>query len=179
MSAELFLQAAADRILVLDGASGSEIQSYGINEDDLRGTRFSGHHQSLAGNNDLLILSRPDAVRDLHRSYLDAGADIITTNTFSSTTVAQREYGLDDPALIHELNAQGARLARQTAAEFTSRDGRHRWVAGALGPTNVTLSLSPRVEDPAFRALTFRELAQSYREQIAGLVDGGTDLLLI
>ncbi len=179
MSTDLLLRAAAERILVLDGASGSEIQSYGITEDDLRGTRFAGHAQSLAGNNDLLILSRPDAVRDLHRSYLDAGADIITTNTFSSTTVAQREYGLDDPALVHELNAEGARLARQAADEITARDGRHRWVAGALGPTNVTLSLSPRVEDPAFRALTFRELAEAYREQIAGLVEGGADVLLI
>ncbi len=179
MSVELLPGEAADRILVLDGASGSQIQSFGVTEDDLRGTRFAAHGQSLAGNNDLLILTGPDIVRDLHRSYLDAGADIITTNTFSSTTVAQREYGLDDPALIHELNAEGARLARQTADEVAARDGRPRWVAGALGPTNVTLSLSPRVEDPAHRALTFRELAQAYLEQIAGLVAGGADLLLI
>ncbi|MFW2335168.1 methionine synthase [Ilumatobacter sp.] len=178
MSAEL-IREAAGRILVLDGASGSQIQSFGITEDDLRGDRFAGHGQSLAGDNDLLILSRPDAVRELHRSYLDAGADIITTNTFSSTTVAQREYGLDDPALVHELNAEGARLAKQATAEATARDGRTRWVAGALGPTNVTLSLSPRVDDPSYRALTFRDLAQAYHEQIAGLVAGGADLLLI
>ena len=179
MSTERLLQEATARILVLDGASGSQIQSFGITEDDLRGERFAHHGQSLAGNNDLLILSRPDAVRELHRSYLDAGADIITTNTFSATTVAQREYGLDDPALVHELNAEGARLARQAADEAAAADGQPRWVAGALGPTNVTLSLSPRVEDPAYRALTFRELAQAYLEQIAGLVAGGADLLLV
>ena len=179
MSIEQLRRAATERILLLDGASGSRIQSFGITEDDLRGDRLADHGQSLAGNNDLLVLSRPDAVRELHRGYLDAGADIITTNTFSSTTVAQREYGLDDPAFVHDLNVHGARLARQVADEAVAADGRPRWVAGAIGPTNVTLSLSPRVEDPAFRALTFRELAQAYREQIAGLVEGGVHLLLV
>ena len=179
MSIDAFRQAARERILILDGASGSEIQSLGITEDDLRGERFADHGRSLAGNNDLLILSQPDMVRHLHRSYLAAGADIITTNTFSSTTVAQREYGLDDPALIHDLNVAGARLAREMADDAEQADGRPRWVAGALGPTNITLSLSPRVEDPAYRALTFRELAQAYGEQIAGLVDGGADVLLV
>jgi 5-methyltetrahydrofolate--homocysteine methyltransferase len=178
-SIETLRRTAADRILVLDGASGTEIQSLGITEDDLRGERFAEHPTSLAGNNDLLILSTPDAVRQLHRHYLDAGADIITTNTFSSTTVAQREYGLDDPALIHELNVEGARLAREAADERRAHDDLPRWVAGALGPTNVTLSLSPRVEDPAYRALAFRQIAQAYREQIAGLVEGGVDMLLI
>ncbi len=171
--------AAAERILVLDGASGTQIQAMGITEDDLRGDSFADHPSSLAGNNDLLILTRPDAVRELHRSYLAAGADVVTTNTFSSTTVAQREYGLDDPALIGRLNEAGARLAREMADDAAVADGRPRWVAGALGPTNVTLSMSPRVEDPAYRALTFGELAAAYREQIAGLVAGGADLLLI
>ena len=179
MSIEAFRRAAHERILVLDGASGSEIQALGITEDDLRGERFADHDRSLAGDNDLLILTRPDAVRQLHHNYLDAGADIVTTNTFSSTTVAQREYGLDDPALVHELNVVGARLAREVADEHSARDGRPRWVAGALGPTNVTLSLSPRVDDPAYRASSFRAVAQAYREQIAGLVDGGVDAVLI
>ncbi|MDW3216718.1 MAG: methionine synthase [Ilumatobacteraceae bacterium] len=179
MSVETMRQVANERILILDGASGSEIQALGVTEDDLRGDRFADHGRSLAGNNDLLILSKPDAVRHLHSSYLAAGADIITTNTFSSTTVAQREYGLDDAALVHDLNVAGARLAREMADDAQQADGRPRWVAGALGPTNITLSLSPRVEDPAYRALTFRELAQAYREQIAGLVEGGADVLLV
>jgi 5-methyltetrahydrofolate--homocysteine methyltransferase len=179
MSVEALRQAATERILILDGASGSEIQTLGVTEDDLRGDQFANHARSLAGNNDLLILSQPDTVRHLHRSYLAVGADIITTNTFSSTTVAQREYGLDDPALVHDLNVVGARLAREMADDAERADGRPRWVAGAIGPTNVTLSLSPRVEDPAYRALTFRDLAQAYREQIAGLVEGGADVLLV
>ncbi len=171
--------AAAGRILVLDGASGSEFQTLRLTEDDLRGERFADHPSSLAGNYDLLGLTRPDDVRALHLRYLLAGADIITTNTFSATTIAQREYGLDDPALIGELNAAAARLARDAADEAARRDGRHRFVAGAIGPTNVTLSLSPRVEDPGYRAITFRQLAEAYRQQIAGLVDGGVDVLLI
>ncbi|MDJ0767970.1 MAG: methionine synthase [Ilumatobacter sp.] len=171
--------AAAERILVIDGAAGTEIQALDLTEDDLRGERFADHPQSLAGNNDLLVLTQPDAVRTLHRHYLDAGADILATNTFSSTTVAQREYGLDDPALIDEMNRAGARLAREQADVAERRDGRHRFVAGSIGPTNVTLSLSPRVEDPGYRALTFRRLAESYGQQIAGLVAGGADLLLV
>ena len=171
--------AAQQRILVLDGASGSEIQSLQLTETDLRGHRFCDHGQSLAGNLDLLVLTHPDAVLDLHTRYLAAGADIITTNTFSSTAVAQREYGLADPALIHELNVTGARLARRAVDAALAADGRQRWVAGAIGPTNVTLSLSPKVEDPGYRALTFAELAEAYRQQIAGLVEGGADVLLI
>ena len=171
--------AAADRILVLDGASGTEFQALRTSEDDLRGTRFHDHPSSLAGNHDLLVLTQPDAVVELHLSYLLAGADIITTNTFSSTTVAQREYGLDDPALIGELNSTAAQLARRAADDAHRRDGRQRWVAGAIGPTNVTLSMSPRVEDPGYRTMTFRDVADSYRYQIAGLVEGGVDVLLI
>jgi 5-methyltetrahydrofolate--homocysteine methyltransferase len=171
--------AAAERVLVLDGASGTEIQRLGLEEGDLRGHRFCDHAPSLAGNNDLLVLTRPDAVRQLHANYVAAGADIITTNTFSSTTVAQREYGLDDPSLVHELNVAGARLAREAVDAASRADGRTRWVAGAIGPTNITLSLSPKVEDPAYRAMTFRQIADAYRQQIAGLVEGGADVLLI
>ena len=164
---------------MLDGATGTEFQALKTTEADLRGTRFVDHPSSLAGNHDLLVLTQPDSVIELHLSYLLAGADIITTNTFSSTTVAQREYGLDDPELIGELNRTGAQLARRAADDAHRRDGRARWVAGAVGPTNVTLSMSPRVEDPGYRTMTFRDLAESYRQQIAGLVEGGVDVLLI
>ncbi|MGZ4739330.1 MAG: methionine synthase, partial [Ilumatobacteraceae bacterium] len=180
MSARTELQAAAsDRILVLDGATGTEFQALRTSEDDLRGGRFRDHPSSLAGNHDLLVLTQPDSVIQLHLSYLLAGADIISTNTFSSTTVAQREYGLDDAELIVELNRTAAQLARNAAEQARRRDGRPRWTAGAIGPTNVTLSLSPRVEDPGFRTMTFRQLAESYGHQIAGLVEGGVDVLLI
>ncbi len=180
MRARTALQAAAsDRILVLDGATGTEFQALKTSEDDLRGGRFRDHPSSLAGNHDLLVLTQPDSVIQLHLSYLLAGADIISTNTFSSTTVAQREYGLDDTELIVELNRTAARLARTAADQAQRRDGRPRWTAGAIGPTNVTLSLSPKVEDPGFRTMTFRQLAESYGQQIAGLVEGGVDVLLI
>jgi 5-methyltetrahydrofolate--homocysteine methyltransferase len=180
MSAPSSLQAAAaTRILVLDGATGTEFQALKTTETDLRGTRFADHPSSLAGNHDLLVLTQPDSVIELHLSYLMAGADIITTNTFSSTTVAQREYGLDNPELIAELNRTGAQLARRAADDAHRNDGRTRWVAGAVGPTNVTLSMSPRVEDPGYRTMTFRDVAESYRQQIAGLVEGGVDVLLI
>ena len=179
MSTTTFHAAAHDRILVLDGASGSEFQSLGLTETELRGSRFADHPSSLAGNLDLLVLTRPDAVRDLHLRYLSAGADIITTNTFSSTVIAQNEYGLHQPALIHQLNLTAAELARDAATTASGQDGRPRFIAGALGPTNITLSLSPRVENPAYRARTFREIAEAYRQQIAGLVEGGVDLLLV
>ena len=171
--------AANERILVLDGATGTEFQALQTAEVDLRGRRFVDHPSSLAGNHDLLVLTQPGSVIELHLSYLLAGADIITTNTFSSTTVAQREYGLDDPDLIAELNRTGALLARRAVDDAHRSDGRIRWVAGAVGPTNVTLSMSPRVEDPGYRTMTFRDVAESYRQQIAGLVEGGVDVLLI
>jgi 5-methyltetrahydrofolate--homocysteine methyltransferase len=171
--------AALDRILLLDGAAGTQIQDLGITEEQLRGDRFADHPSSLAGNNDLLALTQPDVLRRLHEAYLDVGADIISTNTFSATTVAQREYGLDDPALVAELNRSAARIARDAADAAAEPNGTQRWVAGAIGPTNVTLSLSPRVDDPGYRALTFRQLADAYRQQIDGLVDGGVDVLLV
>ena len=179
MTTDTLQAAARDRILILDGASGSEFQTLGLSETELRGDRFAEHPSSLAGNLDLLVLTQPDAVRGLHLRYLLAGADIITTNTFSSTVVAQAEYGLDRPELIHEINVAAARLAHDAAVEAAHRDGRSRFVAGAIGPTNITLSLSPRVEDPAYRARTFREIAEAYRQQIAGLVEGGVDVLLV
>ncbi|MGE0141425.1 MAG: homocysteine S-methyltransferase family protein, partial [Ilumatobacteraceae bacterium] len=156
--------AAAERILVLDGATGTEFQQLGLSDDDVRGERFHQHHSPLGGNHDILSLTQADALIGLHLSYLLAGADIITTNTFSSTTIAQREYGLNDPALIVEMNERAATLARTAAARAEEQDGRPRWVAGAMGPTNVTLSRSPRVDDPAFRTQTFAEIAQAYYE---------------
>ena len=171
--------AARERILVLDGAAGTFIQGLGLGEDDLRGELLRDHPTSLAGNNDLLALTCPDAVRAMHDAYLDVGADIISTNTFSATTTAQREYGLDDPAFVRDLNLAAAHGARRAADARAAADGRQRFVAGAVGPTNVTLSLSPRVDDPGFRLMTFRQVAEGYRQQIAALVEGGVDLILI
>ncbi len=176
MSAATLHAAAARRILVLDGAMGTEVQCRGLEEDDFRNDDLSDHDGQLAGNNDLLSLTRPDVVADIHRSYLESGADIICTNTFSSTAVAQAEYGLAH--LVPELNRESARIARRVADEAATPD-RPRFVAGSIGPTNVTLSMSPRVEDPGYRALDFATLADAYAEQITALIEGGVDLLLI
>ncbi|HXJ65009.1 MAG TPA: homocysteine S-methyltransferase family protein, partial [Actinomycetota bacterium] len=162
----------AERILVLDGAMGTALQARGLAEADFRGERFAEHDRDLRGNNDLLNLTRPDVVEDVHRSHLEAGADMVSTNTFTSTPVSQADYGLE--GLVRELNREGARIARR--AVDASTDG---FVAGSVGPTNQTLSISPRVNDPAFRAITFDELAEGYAEAIRGLVEGGVDVLLI
>ena len=168
----------ASRILLLDGAMGTMIQGYDLTEDDFRGERFREHPGDLKGNSDLLILTRPDVLGEIHRVYLEAGADIIETNTFSSTAIAQADYGLG--ALAYELNVEGARLARMAADEWSARTPeRPRFVAGAIGPTNRTLSLSPDVNDPAFRAVTFDAVRDAYRDQVRGLIDGGADLLLL
>ena len=171
-------QAARDRILVLDGAMGTMIQRHGLSEADFRGERFANHPHDLRGDNDLLVLTRPDVIRGVHDAYLAAGADIIETNTFNSTAISQADYGLE--ALAYELNVEGARLAREAAAAWTARTpGKPRFVAGAIGPTNRTLSISPDVNNPAFRALTFDELRDAYKDQVRGLMDGGCDALLI
>jgi 5-methyltetrahydrofolate--homocysteine methyltransferase len=168
---------AGERILVLDGAMGTEIQGLKLGEAGYRGTRFADWPSDLRGNNDILILSQPDAVRELHLNYLRAGADIVSTNTFSSTRVAQADYGAQ--ALVAELNLAGARLAREAAAIAMREDGRQRFVAGAIGPTNRTASISPDVSNPGFRAISFDELREAYGEQARGLLDGGADILLI
>ena len=173
----LLLDAASERILILDGAMGTEIQTLGLTELDFRTGQFENHERDLLGNNDVLSLTRPDAILDIHRRFLAAGADIICTNTFSSNRIAQAEY--DMAGQVTRLNMESARLARMAADEFTNSDGRPRFVAGSIGPTNQTLSMSPRVEDPGYRALDFEDLAEAYREQIEALVDGGVDLLLI
>lgn len=167
-----------ERILILDGAMGTMIQRYKLTEADFRGERFQTHSHDLKGNNDLLNLTRPDIIGDIHREYLTAGSDLIETNTFSSTSIAQADYHLE--ALAFELNLQGARLARQAADEFTAKTPQKpRFVAGALGPTNKTLSLSPDVSNPGYRAVTFDEVANAYYEQVRGLAEGGADTLLI
>ncbi len=167
-----------ERVLLLDGAMGTMIQQYRFTEEDYRGTRFADHPVELKGNNDLLTLTQPEAIAAIHRAYLEAGADLIETNTFNSTRVSQSDYGLE--ALAYELNYAGAHLARQLADEYTARNpDRPRFVAGVLGPTSKTLSLSPDVNDPGFRAITFDALADDYFDAARGLVDGGADLLLI
>jgi len=169
--------AAAKRILVLDGAMGTMIQRLKLTEADFRGERFKDWPRDLKGNNDLLILTRPDAVEAIHRQYFEAGADIVETNTFSSTSIAQADYGME--ALAYELNFEGARIARRAADAVAAATGRPRFVAGAIGPTNRTASISPDVNNPGFRAVTFDELRAAYAEATRGLVDGGADLILI
>ena len=168
---------AARRILVLDGAMGTMIQRLKLTEADFRGERFKDWPRDLKGNNDLLILTRPDAVEAIHRQYFEAGADIVETNTFSSTSIAQADYGME--ALAYELNFEGARIARRAADAVAAATGRPRFVAGAIGPTNRTASISPDVNNPGFRAVTFDELRAAYAEAARGLVDGGADLILI
>ncbi len=168
---------AAERILVLDGAMGTMIQALGLDEQGYRGARFDAWNREVRGNNDLLNLSRPDAVRAIHLAYFRAGADIVSTNTFSSTRIAQTDYGMAE--IAYELNLEGARLARQAAQAAEDEDGRPRFVAGAIGPTNRTASISPDVSNPGFRAITFDDLRVAYAEQVRGLIDGGVDVLLI
>jgi 5-methyltetrahydrofolate--homocysteine methyltransferase len=171
-------QSLARRILVLDGAMGTMIQRHRLTEEQFRGERFAGHLRLLKGDNDLLSLTQPEVISEIHRGYLAAGADIIETNTFNGTRISQADYGLED--LVRELNAAAARLARAAAEEFTARTpDRPRFVAGILGPTNRTASISPDVNDPGFRNVTFDELAAAYAEQADGLLDGGVDLLMI
>ena len=154
-----------ERILVLDGAWGTMLQRAGLEDADYRGERFADHPRDVAGDPDLLNLTRPDVVLDIHRRYLAAGADITTTNTFTATSIGQADYGLE--GAVHDMNVAGARLARQAADEVGGR-----FVAGSLGPLNVTLSLSPKVDDPAYRAVTFDQVVESYAEQIRGLARG-------
>jgi 5-methyltetrahydrofolate--homocysteine methyltransferase len=168
----------AERILVLDGAWGTMLQGARLTPEDYRaGLIPADHPKDVTGDPDLLILTRPDVILDVHRQYLAAGADITTTNTFTATSIAQADYGLEH--LVREMNVQGARLARQAADEAFAADGRPRFVAGSVGPLNVTLSLSPKVEDPAYRAVTFDQVKATYEEQMSALAEGGVDLFLI
>ena len=168
---------AAERILVLDGAMGTMIQALRLDEEAFRGARFDAWNREVRGNNDLLNLTQPDAIRSIHLAYFRAGADIVSTNTFSSTRIAQADYGMSD--IAYELNLEGARLVREAARAAHEEDGRERIVAGAIGPTNRTASISPDVSNPGFRAITFDQLREAYGEQVRGLIDGGVDALLI
>jgi len=166
------------RILVLDGAMGTMIQRHKFSEEDYRGERFKDYPQPLQGNNDLLSITQPEAILEIHRKYFEAGADIAETNTFSSTSIAMADYAMED--LVYELNFASAKLARQAADEFTAKNpDKPRFVAGSMGPTNRTASMSPDVNDPGYRAVHFDELKEAYLEQIRGLMDGGADLLLV
>jgi len=166
------------RILVLDGAMGTMIQRYRLGEADYRGARFAGHGRDLKGDNDLLVLTRPDVIRAIHDAYLEAGADIIETNTFNATSIAQADYGLEDH--VRELNRAAAKLARECADAWTARTpDRQRFVAGALGPTNRTASISPDVNDPGARNVAFDELVAAYSKAIEALAEGGVDLFLL
>ncbi len=164
------------RVLVLDGAMGTQIQARKLGEADFRGERFASHPRELKGNSDLLVLTRPDVIRDIHDAYLAAGADMIETNTFTATSIAQADYGLE--SAVYDMNVAAARIARAAADAATQNTGRRRFVAGAIGPTNRTLSISPEVNDPSFRAVTFDEVRAAYAEQVRGLLDGGVDVLL-
>lgn len=167
-----------ERILIIDGAMGTMIQRHKLAEADYRGERFKDWHTDVKGNNDLLSITRPDIIIDIHKQYLEAGADIIETNTFSSTVIAQADY--DMQSIAYEMNVASAKCARVAANEYTEKNSdKQRFVAGAIGPLNKTLSLSPDVNNPGFRAVTFDEVAAAYTEQIKGLVEGGVDILLI
>ncbi len=166
------------KILVLDGAMGTMLQRYNFEEEDYRGERFKDFHLSLKGNNDLLSLTQPDAIKSIHRQYLEAGADIIETNTFSGTSIAMADYEMED--LVYELNFESARLAKEVTDEFNIQNPTNpRFVAGSIGPTNRTASLSPDVNRPEFRAINFDQLRIAYKEQTEALIDGGVDILLV
>lgn len=166
------------RILVLDGAMGTMLQRYKFNEGDFRGKRFKDWPHPLQGNNDLLSLTQPEAIAEVHRKYFEAGADIVETNTFSGTTIAMADYGMEE--LVYELNYESARIAREVADSFTAREPhKPRFVAGSIGPTNKTASMSPDVNDPGFRAVSFEELKTAYKQQVEALLDGGSHILLV
>ncbi|WP_242130627.1 homocysteine S-methyltransferase family protein [Aestuariivivens marinum] len=171
-------QALQDRILVLDGAMGTMLQQYKFTESDFRGERFKDYPVPLQGNNDLLSITQPEAIKTIHAKYFEAGADIVETNTFSGTTIAMADYQMED--LVYELNYESAKLAKEVAVEFTKKEPhKPRFVAGSIGPTNRTASMSPDVNDPGYRAVTFDQLRVAYKQQVEALVDGGADLLLV
>ena len=171
-------QAIKERILVLDGAMGTMLQRNNFSEEDFRGERFKDFPHPLKGNNDLLSITQPEAVKSVHRAYFEAGADIVETNTFSGTTIGMADYHMED--LVYELNFQSAKIAREVADEFTAKEpNKPRFVAGSIGPTNKTASMSPDVNDPGYRAVTFNDLRIAYKQQVEALLDGGVDVLLV
>lgn len=178
MNREEIYRLIEKRILVLDGAMGTMLQRYKFSEEDFRGERFVSHPCPLKGNNDLLSLTQPDAIKAVHAQYFAAGADIVETNTFSGTTIAMEDYQMED--LVYELNYESARLAKEVADEFTAKEPhKPRLVAGSIGPTNRTASMSPDVNDPGYRAVTFEDLRVAYKQQVEALWDGGVDMMLV
>lgn len=172
------LKILEDRVLVLDGAMGTMLQRHAFKEEDFRGERFKDWKMSLQGNNDLLTITQSEALLDIHRQYFEAGADIVETNTFSATTVGMADYGMED--LVYEINYEAAKIARKAADEYTAKTpDKPRFVAGSMGPTNKTASMSPDVNDPGFRAINFEDLRIAYAEQATALIDGGVDILLV
>ncbi len=175
---ELLDRAVKERILILDGAMGTMIQRHKLDEEGYRGERFKDFDRDLKGNNDLLVLTQPEIIRDIHSGYLEAGADIIGTNTFNAQAISQADYGLED--ISHEMNVAAAKLARQAADDWEARTpDRPRYVAGAMGPTNRTASISPDVNNPGFRNVSFDDLVEAYSTQVRGMIEGGVDLILI
>lgn len=167
-----------EKVLVLDGAMGTMIQRYKLEEEDFRKGYFESHDMPLKGNNDVLVLTRPEIIKEIHAAYFEAGADIVETNTFSSTRIAQEDYGLQDR--VYEINVAAAKIAKQVAEEFTRNNPeKPRFVAGSIGPTNKSASISPDVNNPGFRSISFEELKVAYQEQAMGLIEGGADLLLV
>ncbi|WP_103866096.1 homocysteine S-methyltransferase family protein [Aquimarina sp. I32.4] len=167
-----------ERILILDGAMGTMLQRYKFTEEDFRGERFKDWSVPVQGNNDLLSITQPEALKEVHRLYFEAGADIVETNTFSGTTIAMADYEMEE--LVYELNYESAKIAKEVADEFTAKEpGKPRFVAGSIGPTNRTASMSPDVNDPGYRAVTFDELRIAYKQQVEALIDGGSDILLV
>ena len=172
------IKALQERVLVLDGAMGTMLQAYNFTEEDFRGERFKDFKVSLKGNNDLLSITQPQAIAEVHKKYFEAGADIVETNTFSGTTIAMADYEMEH--LVYELNYESARIAKEVATIFSKKEPRKpRFVAGSIGPTNKTASMSPDVNDPAYRAISFNELKIAYRQQVEALLDGGVDILLV
>ena len=171
-------EAITKNILILDGAMGTMLQRYNFSEEDFRGERFKDFPHSLKGNNDLLSLTQPQAIKEVHAAYFEAGADIVETNTFSGTTIGMADYYLEE--YVYELNYESAKIAREVADDFTAKNpDKPRFVAGSIGPTNRTASMSPDVNDPGYRAVTFDDLRIAYKQQVEALMDGGCDLLLV
>lgn len=168
---------AKQRILIIDGAMGTMIQRYKLDEAAYRGDRFKTWHRDIKGNNDLLVLTQPAIIQEIHEQYIEAGADIVETNTFNAQRISMADYGMED--LSYEINVEAARLARAAADKFEAADGKPRFVAGAVGPTNRTASISPDVNNPGYRNVSFDELVEAYAEQVRGLIEGGSDIILI
>lgn len=177
MKANIY-EALKERILVLDGAMGTMLQAYKFSEEDFRGEQFKDWKLSVKGNNDMLSITQPEAIKEIHRKYFEAGADIVETNTFSGTTIAMADYEMQD--YVYQLNYESAKIAKEVADEFTAANpDKPRFVAGSMGPTNKTASMSPDVNDPGYRAISFEELRVAYKQQAEALLDGGADLLLV